>query len=301
MSRFSKLSRLNWFFEEDPGDGGDPGGGGGGGGEPPPADPPTQNWPDNWRQLYAGEDEKKLSHLSRYASPEAAFDGLIAAKAKFSSGEYKSTAPFPEQGTDEDKASWREHNGIPLQADQYKFDGIDEDDQDYVKAFSEYAYNKNIPQTYASEFLGFLREQEDKLAESDKDADLQLKQETEDKLRLEWGGDYRRNLNMIDGLLDMAPEGISEFVKNARGPDGTPLASNLDAMRWLADLALQINPVSTVVPNTGGNMGNTIEDEIAEIEHTMRTNNQAYWADQRMQDRYEQLLQARINMAKKRA
>jgi len=249
------------------------------------------NWPDNWRELYAGGDEKKLSQLSRYASPSAAFDGLIATKQKLSSGEYKSTDPFPEKGTDDEKNAWREQNGIPTEASAYGFDGIQEQDQEFINALGEYALGKNIPKQYANDFVEFLKAQDQQAQEFDAQADHEAQQTFEDKMRAEWGNDYRRNINMIHGLLDTGPAGMKDYFLNSRGPDGNPLGSNPQIAAYLADLAFQINPITTLVPNSGGNAAQSLADEIEAIEAKMGT--KEYSDNEKMQQRYRDLISAR--------
>ena len=263
---------------------------GNGGSEPETKEPsPQGQWPDNWRELYAGQDEKKLNHLSRYASPSAAFDGLIATKTKISSGEYKPIVPFPEQGTDEEKALWREQNNIPSDVNGYEFDGIDESDKEFISDLSNRLLEKNVPKQYAGEFVEFLKEQDQKAAQFEEEADANAKQAAEDKLHLEWGNDYRRNINMIHGLLDS--KGLSEVILNGRGPDGIPLGSNPDVMKALADLAFELNPVSTLVPTVPGNPGASIQDEIDAIKAKMGT--PEYINNEAMQERYRVLLDHR--------
>jgi hypothetical protein len=250
------------------------------------------NWPDNWRQLYSGEDDKKLSALSRYASPDAAFDGLLASKQKISSGEYKSTEPYPEKGTDDEKLSWREENGIPGKYEEYSFKReIPKEEQAYVEELKKYAHKNNIPSAHTESFLNFMYEQESSGSDQDKQLDEQARQDTEDKLRLEWGADYRRNLNVINSLFDTAPEGLKESIMGGRSPDGNQISSNIDAMRYFADLALKINPMSTVVNVSGGNYASTIDDEITKIEKTMGT--REYFRDEKSQARLRDLYAAR--------
>lgn len=270
-----------------------------GGGEPTESEPEStveHKWPDNWRELYAGEDEKKLSQLSRYASPEAAFDGLIATKSKLSSGEYKSTAPFPETGTEEEQQAWREQNGIPNDPKGYEFEGIPETEQEFVDAFREYALTKNIPKDQAGAFVDFLKEQNERAEEADKVADETVKQQAEDALRAEWGNDYRRNINMAHGLLDSGPEGLKDLLLNSRDPNGNPLGSSPEVLKFLTDMALQVNPVSTLIPNSGGNIANSLEDEIKAIEAKFGT--KEYERDEKMQARLRQLYDAQEKFSK---
>jgi hypothetical protein len=284
-----------YYFQADPDDPGLPGGGNN---DPEPSNE-GQSWPDNWRELYAGEDEKKLSQLSRYTSPTAAFDGLIAAKQKLSSGELRSTAPYPDKGTEEEQNEWRNVNGVPLKAEEYVFDGyeITDEDKGFISSFQEYAYGKNIPKDQANHLIGFLLDQDQKELEAEKNADEQLKQQAEDKLRAEWGGDYRRNINVAKGLLDMAPEGVKDALLGARTSDGSPITTNPNLWQWLADMALQLNPAAPLIP-AGDNPMSSIEDQISEIEKMMSRNDPAYWKDEKIQAKYRDLVAMRDKLKK---
>jgi hypothetical protein len=106
---------------------------------------------------------------------------------------------------------------------------------------------------------------------------------------------------MIEGLLDTAPAGVKDLIKFGRLSDGTPIMANPDTIRWFNNMAREINPVTTVVPNAGANVSGAIDDEIAKIEKTMRTDRKAYNADDKMQARYRDLLSARERAGKKAA
>jgi hypothetical protein len=280
-------------------------------GEAPPGaagDPPTgeqpapesaveNKWPDDWRQMYAGDDEKKLAYLSRYTDPAAAFDGGYATKLKLSSGEYKSTSPFPEKGTEDEQNAWREQNGIPSKATDYSFENIKEDDKGFVEAFQNFAHENNISPDNATKLVDFLQAQEESYDNQDKDADLRAQQTAEDQLRMEWGGDYRRNLNAIHGLFDTAPEGVKDAIFGGRLADGTAFGSNPEVSKFLAGLALQINPLSTVVNASGGNIISTIDDEIEAINTVMKEDPKKYYGDEKMQARWRELVTAKERMA----
>jgi len=277
-----------------------------GGGDPapsdppadPPADPPSDPvagvWPDNWREAYAGEDEAKLAKLARYQSPNAALDALFSAQQKISSGEYKSAAPFPVDGSDEEKQAWRESNGIPLKPDEYGIQAID-DDKDFVAAVAQFAHENNMPKEHAQAVYKFLTEQEQAELAEEAEADARLKQKTEDELRAEMGGDYRRNINLVNGMLAQAPEGVKDMLFEARDSEGRPIGSNANVIRWLTDLALQINPVATLINPAGNNVASTVDDQIKEIEGWMRApsgsaDHGKYWKDESVQKRYRDLI-----------
>jgi hypothetical protein len=90
---------------------------------------------------------------------------------------------------------------------------------------------------------------------------------------------------------------VNDGLLSARGPDGVPTLNNPDVMRWLVSMARELNPAATVVPGSG-NATASVADEIANIEKTMRENRRAYMADEKMQARYRQLLDARERLAK---
>lgn len=288
VSRFKQP----YFFNTDPAESA-------GGADPAPAEPseePKGNWPDNWRELYAGDDENKLGRLSRYQSPVAALDAMISAQNKISSGEYKSAEPFPAEGTDEEKQAWRESNGIPLKAEDYGIEAGDTD-KEIADAIQAFAFENNMAPDHAKAVYTFLTQQEQEDIEAEKQADDQLKQRTEDELHAEWGNEYRRNLNMIDGLFNQAPEGVKDAIFNARDEMGRPLKHLPNVLRFLTDMALQINPVSALInPNQGGHAA-TADDRINEIEGWMKTQDAKYWKDEKIQEEYRKLLEFRTRQA----
>lgn len=255
-------------------------------------------WPDEWRQMYAGDNDKKLAYLSRYPDPVAAFDGGYATKLKLSSGEYKSITEFPGNGTEEDQSAWREQNGIPSKAEDYSFDNVKDDDKGFVEAFQSFAFENNINPSDASKLVGFLQSQEEQFDTEDKDADLKSTQAAEDQLRIDWGGDYRRNLNAIQGLFDTAPEGIKDAIFGGRLADGSAFGANPEVSKFLAGIALQINPLSTVVNASGGNIASSIDDELDSINDVMKNNSKKYYGDEKMQERWRILTDAKDRMGK---
>lgn len=249
-------------------------------------------WPESWRQDYAGEDADKLEKLGRYASPNAAFDGLFAANQKIVSGEYKRAAEFPEKGTDEEKSAWRTAQGIPEAPDKYDLGEVDEN----LKAsVAQRAFESNLPPQVAKTFVDWHTEQLEAEKEALAEADLAANETTEDELRSEWGNEYRTNINKINGLLDTAPEGVRDDILGARLASGKPLGSDSNALKFLIDLALIQNPTTTLVPD-GGNMADSIQDEILSLEGMMGNPSSEYrkgTKSEKLQARYRELISAR--------
>lgn len=268
-------------------------------GNPIVGDPaPTDNWGDDWRQSYAGDDDKMQKRLERYASPKAALDALVSAQNKIASGDLKST--LPTDASDEEKATWRTENGIPETAKDYNIElpnglVIGEADQPVVDGFLENAHKTNMHPSQVNDSLAWYFEaQENALAQQD-EADDVSKQATEDELRLEWGGDYRRNVQLANNLLDGAPKGMKEQILGARLPTGEMMGNNPDALRWLSQMSREINPVATVVPGSGANAMQAIETEVAELKGLMGDRTSEYWKGPKAkanQARYLELITA---------
>jgi len=299
------------YWDEDGGDGADGGTGDAGGDTGNSGDSgdsgdtsSANGFSETWREDYAGEDEGKLAQLSRYASPNAAFDGLIATKQKISSGEFKSTTPFPTEGTEEEQGAWRDTNGIPKAASDYKVelaDGrtIGEDDKPFADEFLAAAHASNMSPAHANAALNYYYDNLDKQLEARSEADIELRSATEDTLRAEWGNEYRSNVNRIQGLLDTAPEGVKDDISNARMPDGTPLMANPETLKFFVDMALQINPATTLVPGAGDNIKGAVSDEMKTLEGMMGNKNSEYWKGPKADDnqkRYRDLTAAAEKM-----
>lgn len=264
------------------------------------------NWPEKWRELYAGQDEKKLSRLSRYASPQAALDAMIAAQNKISSGEYKAVTPFPEKGTPEEQNLWRQANGIPDAPDKYDFKlpsgmVIGDNDKQIIDDFAKFAHAKNVPNDAVAATIQWYMDFQERAAEMEATAIQQYRQTSEDELRAEWGPDYRPNLTAINNMLSQAPEGIKDMFLGGTLADGTPIGNSPEMLRYLASMALQLNPHTTLVPGAGANVASAIEDEVSKLDTMMRDRSSEYWKGpnaEKNQNRYRELVAARDKMKK---
>lgn len=265
---------------------------------PTPA-PLETSWGDNWRKDYAGEDSKMLARLERYQSPRAVMDALISAQNRISSGELKKA--LPADAKPEELAAWRSEHGIPEKPEGYFTnlpDGlvIGDDDRPMFDSFAASLHAVNADPQVARAAIGwynkFVEDQAAKIAEGDATA----KQGAEDALRAEWGADYRANVNAMKGFLDTAPKEVAEMIADARGADGTAILNNPGVVKWLVGLAREMNPAATLVPGAPGNAHKGVEDRIAEIEKTMRTNRNEYNRDEKMQAEYRDLIDARTRL-----
>lgn len=267
----------------------------------PAPDPTTGRWPEDWREKYVeqhGGDPKMLKRLQRYASPDAAIDALFAAQTRISSGELRSA--LKPDATPEEKAEWREQNGIPAAPSEYKIalpSGlvVGEADKPVVDAFLQRAHDANMHPDQVNQALGFYFEQQEAMAQEQAAFDIGSQQACEDLLREEYGPEYRRNLQAVNELLSSAPGDITEKLLHGRLADGTPIGNSPEVIRWLVGLAREMNPIGTVVPGSGTNAMQAVETELGNLRKMMGDRTSEYWKGpnaQKNQNRYRELVAA---------
>lgn len=257
-------------------------------------------WAEDWRQRLAGDDEKELKHLQRYGSPEDIWKKARALEQRLTSGELKSAIP-KNAGAEELKA-WRAENGIPESPDQYKIDlgkgrDVAEEDKEIVSYILKNAHETNQTNEQVNASVRALESIRQAINEKQHEQDLYLKTQAEETLRSEWGNEFRRDINLITGLLDRTGgKELKDKFLNGRLQDGTQIGSSPEALKMLLSLALIDNPTGTVVPNAGGNLSQSVDDEIKKIEKAMAENRTVYNKDEAMQERYRELIDARENL-----
>lgn len=214
-------------------------------------------------------DDKVLAQLQRYASPEAVWQKARSLEQKMSSGELK---PVLAKGaTAEDLKAYREAHGIPDKADGYDLGKdlkIDDADQPLVDLLKKVGHATHQTPEMVKGTVKALKQVQQEIHDQRAQADAQLKQTCEDALRTEWGGEFRRNVNLVHGLLDLTGgnSGMREAVLDARMPDGRRLGDTPEAMRLLLNVALAQNPAGIVVPGGNGEKGEGIKGELEKLQ-----------------------------------
>lgn len=226
-------------------------------------------WPEDWRDRGSKGKDKRLSQLARYASPEAAMDALFAAQDRIRSGEL-----MPRLGknpsADEIK-EWREANGIPESADKYDFGKdfkVEEADKPLVDLLKKAGHASDQTPKQVAATIGALKNVTKALNDQRAAADSQLKEACEESLRSEWGGEFKKNVNLIHGLLDFTggAKGVRESMLNARMPDGKKVGDSPEAMRLLLNVAMIQNPTGVVVPGGTGATGEGLKGELDKLQ-----------------------------------
>lgn len=259
---------------------------------------------DPWhgiREAWAAGDEKKATKLGRYATPTAALDAFISLQDRVRSGELK--AQLPKNATDDQVKAWRVENGIPETHDKYdlklsKDVAIAAEDKPYVDSMLKAIHSHGVNSQIASTVVDLYYDVQRQMTEARMAKDASFAQQSEDALRVDWGNEYRLNINQNQALLAMIPAADRELFVRGRLANGDPIMAHPGIQRWLNALAREINPVAALVPDSGGDIAGGIESEIKKIEGYMEApagsaDHAKYWKGtegEATQKRYRELL-----------
>lgn len=276
--------------------------------DPPPGDPPgdppgepTAWFQDDWRQKYAGDDEKRVARLDRYTSPNAVIDALFAAQEKIRSGDLQ--AALPEGATDEQLSEWRESRGIPTEPGGYDLtfdDGfvIGDEDRPIIDGLVETMHGVNAtPEQVRATVRGAFDVQEQWTAKLEAQDQVQM-EETQAALAAEWGPDYKANMNLMRNVLDLLPEDVRGDFMNSRLPDHRGMGNSPSVIKGLAAIGRMLNIGTTYIGGGGGEQQvDSINEELASITAKMGT--KAYQNDEKMQARWRELDDAKRRLEAK--
>ncbi len=204
------------------------------------------DWPDDWRERMAGDDEKLLAQLKRRKSPGDIIKSWQAAEQKIRSGEYKKAAP-DEDASPEEVAAWRESQGIPKDASGYKLPTVagyewnDADKQTVGKlqeGLLEAGASQKAFETTMKFYVDIVRE----AREAQETADIAAKEAHEDARRAEYGARFKPMNNLVNRMMkdpEVMPPGVAKAIAAARHPEtGVPLKYEKEFSRWLDDMAM---------------------------------------------------------------
>lgn len=270
--------------------------GGAGATEDKPVAAPA-DWPTDWREKLAGGDMKELEQLKRSGSPLDVWKKARSLEQKLSSGEYK--RELGKDATPEQVAEWRKEQGIPEAPDGYKIElpgGVipGEADKPVIDAFTKAVHEKGWSNDKVNEALDWYYKEQDRKNAETVQRDGDFKRGSEDKLRGEWGADFRRNLTAAENLIAGMPGEAAKNFLTGRLADGTKIGDNADVLKWLSGISMDLNPAATLVPAGSGGVG--VSDRLGEIRQMRRENPDSYDSNKAVQAEELQLIEIELKM-----
>jgi len=279
-------------------------------------------WPADWRekvaQHVAAGDEKaykrELKRLERIVDPAGVYGNYREAETKLTSGGLIKVPA--KDAKPEEIAEYHKALGVPEKPGDY-FKGIKlengavigDADKPLADAFAAAVHPAGASPQVVNAALNWYFANQEKQAAALDESDDTFRKEAQQALKEEYGPALKRMTNNISSLFTIAPGGtdlenekaLYTRLMGGRMADGSIIGNDPDMVRFLVALALDKNPVASVVED-GDQTGKSVDTEIASIEKRMREDRSAYFKDEKTQARYRQLIEARDKIqARKRA
>lgn len=238
----------------------------------------TTTWPEDWREKWAGKDDKLLARLKRFASPDNVFKSYLDIERKVRGGQYQPA--LPDGAAPEEIAAYRKQAGIPEAPDGYKIgfaEGaqVPESAKAQLDAWRQHMHNANTPPQYVEAAWEGYRAVQEAEAQRRYEAAQEKLVETKSLLRSEWGRDYDTNNTRANNLIaDYGGDAAGDMMKWVL-LDGTPLGAHPEFVKMMVNIALA----------TGGDDysrqesvmgGKTLDDDLEEQRELRRTNLREY-------------------------
>ena len=303
--------------------------------DPAPAPEPSAGpaeFPDDWKEKLVSyavgakegdEYDKLLKRAERWDNPGEVLKSFVNVENRFKQGEDPN--PFPNDGTEEQKASWRKANNIP--EDGYKIESLElsdglvigEEDKTRVEAYLAKAHENNfkpevVTQNLETYFEILDKEHADRQAQDEEDKANTAKVLTErmgKDINVKVGAAIAlfKGFSKADGEYVTAPEGLMDKILGARLADGTALGNDPDALQYLSGVALEIDPDITSTGAGGGGTMATVDARMSEIEVLMKDKQSDYYKGPKTSDgqktvleqEYYELIKAKERMNKRNA
>lgn len=262
-------------------------------------------FPDDWRQKMAGDDVKLLKKLERYPSPKAFADEYKKLNDKVLGGEFRKV--LGKDATPEEVAQWRKENGVPEKAEAYydalgKDVSIPEEHKPVFDAFFEKIHPSNLSADQTKAVVSTYYELLENQKQQRQEADAAHLDKSTVALRQEWGGEFTKNMTIVDSFLKTIPTSVADSLIGGRGADGVLLKHNPEVVRWLSQLAYEANPAANLVPSTHSRPIEGIKERMAEIEKIIGSRDKniqnQYYKNPDMQAEYSRLTDALVKMKK---
>lgn len=235
----------------------------------------------DWRKKLAGDDDKLLKQLGRYASPDAFGKAYRELQKKLSSGVILK-APA-EDAAPEELAQYRKALGVPDDISGYKFDApLSDPEKPMVESLLKELHSVHAPPQVVAkiaEWYGaFAEEQNNQISETarrnTKEAEIQLIEEFGPR-------ELKTNLTLSKRFLDDRV-GDSSKITELTLIDGTPLGSNPEFIRMMTGIAREYAS-DNLINAVGGDTGTSIQARIDEI-YKMSQDDPKKYASKAIQD-----------------
>lgn len=262
--------------------------------------------PETWRDdIVSGMnlEPSQANVLGRYATFPKFVESFFHQHKKISAGEAATPASLPENATTEQVAEYRTKLGVPQTPEEYKVtldEGLVLSDEDtrIVGEVFKVAHDGLVKPDVMSKMVNAMlaaRETETEVVMAQHGIDQQT---TTRVLKDTWKSDYASNQNITMSAVNRLPDTVRDDVMSAVLPDGKMLFNSPEVMVWLCDIARELNPAATVLPNSNDPVAG-VREELKALEEQMRVDPSAWARNADGHKRYQELAEAEERMNKK--
>lgn len=242
-------------------------------------------WPEQWRDGIANGDQKRAANLARFSDPGKIYDSWAAMTQRLAAGELRSTAPKPagENVAPEAVKAWRTERGLPVELTEIKvplpagakMEDLDEGGKARVEYFTKAFYDADLSQPQIDKVMTEYNAFAEKQAAEQTAADGRLRDELEDNLRADWGGEFRSNLALTDRFMtNTFGEDVADAIMGARTADGRRLFNIPEFFKAIHSLARETG--DDVVTGETQIGGKSVDQRIEEINNILVTDRARY-------------------------
>lgn len=255
--------------------------------------PVPQDFPDNWAELLADGNKKLQKELERLGSVKGVAEAWKNANDKIRSGGVV-TVPGAD-ATDEERAEFFKAIGVPETPEGYAEKlqlsnnrVLGDDDRPAFEKFAKAMHARGATPDVVSAATDVYFDLQQEAHEAQAEDDAQFRVQSEVALKSELGGDYKQRVNAIAQMFT-GQEEVRDLLLNGRTADGRKFGDHPDVVKFLAGLALDLNPSGGLTPVDGSTV-TAMEQELGELRAMMKDQTSEYWEGPRAKQ-----LQARFN------
>lgn len=255
---------------------------------------------ENWREAFAGGDEKRLAQLGRFTDPAKFAESYWNAQDTIRQGKHK-LADVPDGSDEAALAEWRSEMGIPESPDKYELnlgDGVvvGDSDKPIVDSVIAAMHSANATPDQVNAALSAYYQTQADIPAQMQALDQEHIEEVDTALRDEWGPDFNTNRSILKNLMGRFPESVREAIAGARMDDGRGLLNSPEVVKTLVEIERMANPTASVVPNSSDPVAD-VTSRINEIKEIMRTDRPRYNRDSAMQAELTRLYEAESKLS----
>ncbi len=205
-----------------------------------PAETTPKSSDFNWRDDI--EDADVMKQAERYDTAEKAVQATLDLRKKLS----KAVVIPTRDSDDVEISTFRKNMGIPENADEYQFENlvIDENtpeaQKESLSKWQQLFHEENIPAKSAQRMEAMFRAEQMAQIDADKALDVEFAQQTEAKLREQWGAEYDKNKEYASRAATDLMGGDFDSAKQIELKDGRFMMDHPIMVKMLAQMGREM-------------------------------------------------------------